>query len=536
MLLDCIRGGISNTHDQPQQILEGDIKNNILIRAFYFLFALLSLSPLVYLKDDIQNKQVMLYTMVFLLGYVGVIGVYCFIIKRVESVLTRRDWMILLCAVVVGGLLLRWGALCFFQTQPVSDFHTPFAFYRHYKAHGPYTELVSWDQRDHFQLYYSRFPAWFPYMRLIMLIYDLFGENLLWMHMFNMLLAGASIIAIYFTIPQKTTALLASILFAINPSLIAYSCVMAPDHITILLFILALLFWTRLEQNRRDWFHNVKWRIYAAATILCCVLINLFKPLSILFAVVYICYESAVHLYPALRARLPAKRLWKEILSMEMAFLLILLCGIAACNAVLKHSVEGMLQTETVDSTGYYILVGYSVNENGEYDTNIGNQMLIDTFEKYENDYTKVFPEIERLAKEQLRRNISLLPDIWGAKHQRVFGNEWLYYEFSNTSADKDYQLSVGKACSIPITTAMLTMMCLLYVLSAIFALMEITRKRVNKQMLLAAIIIFGYILVLLLGGVQSRYKSLVVSLWCMVSAYTLCTLYIRSPKPDPKM
>lgn len=520
-----------DAHDQLQQTLREDVENNFMIRAFYLLFAALSVSSLVYLKNDIQNKQVMLYTMVFFVGYLGAIGVYCFIMRKIEPILKRRDWMILLCAVVAGGILVRLGTLYFLQTQPVSDFETPFRFCQYYQTHGPYTESVPWSQRDFFQLYYTRFPAWFPYMRLIMLIYDLFGENLRWIQMLDMLLAGASIIAIYFTISSKTTALLASALFAFNPSLIVYSCITTPDHITILLFILAVFFWRRLEENRINWLHNKKGRIYALAIILCCMLINLFKPLSILFAVVFICYESVVHLYPALRARLPIKQLWKTVLSGELAFLLILLCGIAATNAALQYSVERMFQTEVVNSTSYYILLGCTVDEDGKYDAynnNVGNKIFSATCEKYENDYTKVFPEIERLAKEQIRKNLPLLPSIWQAKHEIAFSSEYSYFSFSNTSADEAYKSSVQKTCQIPLPTAMLTMMRLLYAFSALFALVEISGKKISKQMLLAAIIIVGYVLVLILGGVQSRYKSLIVPLWCMISAHALCTVCIH--------
>ena len=211
---------------------------------------------------------------------------------------------------------------------------------------------------------------------------------------------------------------------------------------------------------------------------------------------------------------------FRDIISYELSFVGVFLILLVASNTILNYSIEKMMKTEVVESTGLYLLWGYSVNEMGEYDSNVATEVFFDLMEQYENNLPVVMEEIDRLAIQQIKDNFDLLPQIFREKYYLVFAGEYGYFGFSNTSASTEYMQSITKVFQKPITAFLIAAMRILYVLSLIYAVLSMKDKKTNKYMLLLAIAIFGYILVLVIGGVQSRYKSLVVPLWCILSAY----------------
>lgn len=504
-------------------MIPSKIRNNLLVKLFYLLFGISMILALSFILKEVENTQFLFYQFAYVCLYVTFIVACQLAIGRVNPLKRSKKVFTILSIIIFIGILLRLCALCFLQTEPISDFKTPHAFYQYYYDQGPYAEIVPWSERDTFQLYYSRFPAWYLYMRIVMLIYNIFGENLLWIHVLDMLLAAGTIVAIYFLVKKianDSTALLAALLFATNPSLILYSCITTPDHFTILLFVLTFVFWVQAEENRSEWYRKPKTIAYLLATILCCMMVNFFKPLSVFFLIVFVCYEIAVHLYPAVRDRIGMRIAFHDIISYELSFVGAFLILLVASNTILNHSIEKMMKTEVVQSTGLYLLWGYSVNEMGEYDPNVATEVFLDLMEQYDNNLPVVLEEIDGLAIEQIKDNFDLLPKIFREKYYLAFGGEYGYFGFSNTSANTEYMESITKVFQKPITAILIAAMRILYVLSLIYAVLSIKDKKINKYMLLLSITIFGYILVLVLGGVQSRYKSLVVPLWCILSAY----------------
>lgn len=497
-------------------------KNNILIRAFFLLFSAAMIGAFSFIKYELSISDWWYYTKVIFLGYLGFLALFCFTISKIDSYDRKYASWITLSMIIVAGVMLRHTAWYLFQTEPISDFARPHECYSFFNTPGAYSENLPWSQRDGNQIYYAQFPGWFPYMRLVVRIYGLLGQDLLWIEIMNSLLAGATIACIYFAIPRRNVALIASMLFAFNPSLVLYSCVTTPDHITIFLIVLAVFFWRRTEMCRADGLRGRQLILYSMALIFCFVLINWFKPLSILFIIVFICYETAVHLFPALCSRVPLKELWKKALSYELVFIIAACGGIFAGNAMLNHWVESTLNTDVVNSTGLYLLWGFSTDENGNYDSSVATDIYVELCEQYDNNLEKVFSDIDQLAKEQIKDNASILPQILWQKYRYLFGGEYSYFAIANTSSEEGYSQSLFQALQVPVTAAMEAYMRAMYMLSAFYALIAVFRKKVDKQVLLAAIMLFGYILVLTLGGVQPRYKSLVVPLWCIISAYTI--------------
>lgn len=498
----------------------GITKNNLLFRIFYAMFAGAMLLAFYHIKIEFKASEWVYYTVISFLLYLGLILLFYAAISRINFARDKYCGVIILCAVIVLGILLRWTAIHFFQNEQISDFARPIRFYHNGYV---YTEKVPWNQRDGNQIYYAQFPAWFPYLRLVMLIFNLLGENALWLQIMNILLGVASTIIIYFLTTEKKTALMAALLFTLNPSLICYSCISTPDHITILLFLLILLFWSRLEHYRQDHPWNRNTLLFSGALILCCTLVNWFKPLSIFFVVAFICYEVAVYLYPALRKKMQLKKLWHNILCYELAFLSVLLITISAGNVLLTNRVESVIKTDVINSTGMYLFWGYSVDENGNYAPSCATNVLVELQKHYDNDLQKVYADIDYLAKEQIRNNFSLLPKIFYQKYRSAVGCDYDFFAIANSSPDSTYAQSVYNTLMYPIVAATEVHTRTWYLISALYAILAILRKKTDKQTFLASLIIFGYLLVLVLGGTQARYKSLVIPLWCFVSAYAIC-------------
>lgn len=492
--------------------------NNILIRAFFVLFFLMMLCAVAVGLIRLPQDAVF-YEVTFTLLHLAALFFLCCAISRVTLRNQKKLELLTLGCIILAGVILRCVTLHFMQTQPVSDFNKPHEFYRYYQERGSYLEKVPWDQRDKYQLYYSKVPAWFTYMRVVMIIYDLLGERLLWIYILNMILASGTILLIYLILPDKRAALMGAALLAFNPSMIFYSCITTPDHFTAFLLVLTIFFWMRGEKYRMDWPHSKKIIPYAVGAVTCCFLVNWFKPLSVFFIIAFICYESAMHLYPAIREKLPIKELWERVISYEMSFLILLSGGIWVGNAALNAQVESMLKTDVVNIMGDYLIYGANMGEDEKSTMPYDKEQLM---EQYNMDLEKVYSEINKMVPEQMKKYLEHPFSLLGRKFGVAFWHELNFFAIANTSASEEYAESVDELLNTPVTSVMLTHMRLLYFLSALCAAYFVFGRKADKMVLLTAIIIFGYVLVLLFGEVQGRYKSLVVPLWCMISGYTV--------------
>ena len=269
-----------------------EVENNIVIRLFLVLFAALMVAIVAAIHSIYIDKLWFYMTSCF---FIAGIVLFCMLINKIE--MTEKTGRRILLLLVVLGIALRWIMLQIMQTQPVSDLAVPHNFYDYYQQRGPYTEVVPWNQRDSYQLYYSSYWGWYMFMRVVKLVYDLFGRNMLWIQILNMVLAAGSMVLIYALIPSRKLAIIAVMLFAFEPSMIVDSCCLLPAHYAIFFILLAALFWMRAEKYRGEWPHSKKGLVYILCTALACALVNWFKPLSVFFLVVFVCFEVASYIY-----------------------------------------------------------------------------------------------------------------------------------------------------------------------------------------------------------------------------------------------
>lgn len=233
----------------------------------------------------------------------------------------------------------------------------------------------------------------------------------------------------------------------------------------------------------------------------------------------YLCALKLLHIYIYIRGRnggQHSRGSLKQVLSYELVFALLLSGGIFAGNAIIKADVRNLLKTEAIDSTGLYLMWGTAINEEGNYDPNIASDEFFVVNEKYSGDYDLMFQEFMEIGKEWFKQNFS--PDLVWQKIKAGFCSEYGFYGAANTSAVEGYASSVDQVLYTPLLLSMLSYMHILYILSCLYAIFMIVQKRIKKADLLIMIILFGYVCVLMISGIQHRYKSLVIPIWCILA------------------
>ena len=261
------------------------IKKSFLI-IILLMSAFISILPIrVLFKIDKVNS------LIVVLIYVLLIFLLYKIINKINMDKKYRSF-IFVTLIIITGILLRVITNYVMKTEPVSDFATPHIVYN-LKNTGIFDERELSKDNSFYQVYYSMFPSWFPYMQIVSLIYNIFGENVLNIKIINWMLYAFTSIVLYYACKNsfsKKSAILAVLLFAFLPSHIIYSNITTPDHFSIFFITLWLLIWSKQIEYRKKCNYK-KLVIYSILNIACTCAINLFKPLSIFGILVFICAE-----------------------------------------------------------------------------------------------------------------------------------------------------------------------------------------------------------------------------------------------------
>lgn len=492
------------------------VENNLLCNLFYFFViiwcvagAFCSLHTA--FDENLKGTIISVVTILFL------IFVAKFFINKLN---TEKKYVIILSItfIIFLGLFFRILANQVFKTVPVSDFNTPHAVYQK-KDSGIFSKVESTEDQSFYQIYYSTFPAWFPYMKVVSLVYDIFGQNILYIKIMNWLLyiTSAFLIYIIFKDYSKKRGLLAMLLFSVFPSLVVYSNITTPDHITIFLLLFYIWTWEKILKNRKlENRRQIIW--YIILNIISMCLINLFKPLSILGILVFICAEI-ICFFPDVLNKQTRKEYFKKNILYIILFLIISFGALNLENKLLNEAVENTINTKVIDSTGLYMLWGYSINEKGDYDSTPANKVYDNLLKKYNNDVSKAMIETNEFAKIQFKNNIKYLPKIIWQKFRIAYYTEKDIFSWANNSDNQSYSQGLReKYLKIYIAVAN-SYMTIILIMTAVSLLNESRKKEVNNFVVVLALIITGFTCVLVFGGVQPRYKTLILSVFCLLAS-----------------
>jgi 4-amino-4-deoxy-L-arabinose transferase-like glycosyltransferase len=506
-------------------------KNKNLIVHLFLIFSTLificaSISPI---RTLFKNN--FMYTIISLIVFCVLI--YCIwkFLKRAE---VEKKWIeyLIVGILILLGLLLRIGTNNIIKTQPISDFNTPHDVYKqlHSENNDIFAPKSDYQSLSFYQRYYSSYPAWFPYMKVISFIYDTFGENLKYIKLMNWGLYIITSLLLYWIgkkIKSKKAGIIALLLFSCFPSLIVYTNITTPDHFTILLFTCFIATWVKLLEYRKK--KSKKIILWCFLNVLSIIGINLFKPLSILGLLVFICTELLCILFPILRERESRKQYFKQSFAFAVGFIIACYLGISISSHILNVQVEKTIHTEVVDSTPLYLLWAYSLDEKGNYNPDIATQTYTELLIKYNGNQKEVMKELAILAKTQIVKNISKLPKIFYQKFKVVFSSEEDIFSFANYSNNEIYEQKLRKTILKYYIYISNTFMGVLFLLCTFSLIKEIKDKEKNPIIIVITLTIIGYFLILLLGGVQGRYKMLMASLLCILAG----TIFSENRKED---
>lgn len=496
------------------------LNKNIMTQLFFtfscLIFICASFSSLLTL---FRNNAI--YTIVLLIIMSGLIYGIFYFLKKLNM---EKKWVeyLLVGILILIGLLLRVGTNRIIKTQPISDFSTPHDVYKqlHSKNNDIFAIRETYDDLSFYQKYYATYPAWFPYMKVISFIYDTFGVNLRYIKIMNWCLYALTALLIYWIckkIKSKKAGIFGLLLFACYPSLIVYTNITTPDHFSILFFTCFIATWVKMLEYREN--NSRYFYIWSIANIFSIVAINLFKPLSILGLLVFICTELLYFIFPIIKNKVKRKQYIQDALGYVVGFVVICFLGIQTSNQILNSQVEKTIHTEVVNSTPLYLLWAYSVDETGNYNPDVATQTYTELQLKYRFNQKKVMEEISVLAKRQIIENISKMPRIFYQKFKIVFASEEDVFAFANYSDNETYEQSLRDHVQKYYTYFANMFMSILFTICALSLIKEMKNKNKNPMTIVIVLTIIGYILVLLLGGVQGRYKMLISALLCILAS-----------------
>lgn len=471
-------------------------------------------------------------TVIIYLGSFLLIILAAFFLRKLPI---DKKWVeIGLLILIIGlGLGFRIGANHLLKTQPFSDFATPNNVYLAdaNEIFAPHENSID---NSFFQRYYAMYPAWFPYMKITSGIYDMVGFNIEAIKVFNWILSVGTMLLLYWsskTIFGKRTAFLATLFFACFPSLILYSNITTPDHITIFLIALWISTWVLMIKKRKEERKSLYW--ISVVHLLILASINYFKPLSVFGILVFLGTEVLYYGIPILGNKERRKQYFKKSVPYVLG-MIILFFGIGFLfQSGLKKEIKKTTNMEVVDSTGLYLLWAYSLNEEKHYDPNVGTDILSEAMVKYSYDLDQIMADLNEKAKAQFINNLPYLPRILQEKFMILFKDDGDIFGFSNFSNNEAHEALMRDQYYYPFVNVSGAFWGILFLLIVVSLLKEVRKNDKNPFIIVLSLMLIGYFFILLLGGVQSRYKVLDSVPFCILAATCFSGFMEKNKKCD---
>lgn len=407
--------------------------------------------------------------------------------------------------ILIIGIGVRLVYYYFMGTEQTSDFNGPTKFYFHLQQYGPYINyIVNKNQLDNFQIYYSLFPTWGNYMRVIITLYGIFGYSKELVIYINIVLYSLTLILLHFSLKRafnKKISLMVITIFSLYPQLIMWNSIAAPDHFIFLLISILIYLWIKYFEIRKN---NRK-----LATELIIIMsfimsfINLFKPLSILFLLIYISTEILCYIQNY-------KDNYKKNSFYHLVFIIMFFIFTIVNNSVSQKSLANIIKTDIQQGNAFYILWGYSVDKDKNWSDSIGSEIIKENLENV-STLKEGLENLEIVAKKTIKENICLLPKIWCQKAIQLFASEnWAVY-WTNTSNDirkrEWIQLHLENFMK-----SFITIFNSLIMLLMPFALWK--RKKIINMLSVSWI---GYMIFLIVASVQTRYRCIMYIQQCIL-------------------
>lgn len=301
-------------------------------------------------------------------------------------------------------------------------------------------------------------------------------------------------------------------LFSICPSLVVYSNIATPDHMTILLMTIIIYLWSKLLKLNNM---NKRKLLLTLLLIIFMCLINLFKPLSYFMLLVFIGSE----LLNNFRNRKAIQKYFKYNFKYTLFFIFSFIILNLAISNLLNFTIENTMKTKVISDKSSYLIWGYTIDDKGEYNSDfIYQKLYTKLLKKYDNNLDKLYEEMSAIAKQNLKNNINYLPKIWLAKYKLAVGHEGDFFSFANTNNNSNYSKRISYKYNDFLMLGN-SFMSICYLFMGLACLFSVVKQNKQKELSIVLLMIIGYLAILVLGGVQPRYKSLIFPQIFIVSA-----------------
>lgn len=472
----------------------------------YFLFFLIFTAMFLYaVYSCIKTIYNPVYKKEYFFGMIfsGCMLLFFIIATRSSNKLNIRTEILYVLFIMFLCFVLRWMSIMIIKTVQVSDF----AF-----ANQVIEQLQDKGLSNYARSYYAKYPVWFPYMRLINIFYDLFcgrKVNAEAAKYLNAVLNTLTCGGIYYSVRglfSKKVAFIASMLYCCFPSLIVWTNIMSPDHILMTLFCLQIIIWYWMWK-KRDNRKLCIFLIFLHSVI--CVFINWFKPLSILFLLVFIFFLLGTN---KIQER---KKTVNFVITYIISFLICFFAG----TKILNTWVESYIQQDVVDSTWQYIYAGIVMDENGLWNIADANKFISEilssdkSMEQQQNSFKEA-------TLDEIRRNANKLPILFLNKYKNAINSEGSSLYWANTNSEDEYSSKLNDVLGLPYYFVSNGYYLLLLILVVCCCISQFFIK--NENVFLLALIIVGFLCIQVLSVVQGRYKYIIMPYFVIFSAYGL--------------
>lgn len=367
--------------------------------------------------------------------------------------------------------------------------------------------------------FYRAFPNWAIYVKLIHCLNIHFGAVPLTGIMWNVIASTASVVMLYLIVllasKQNVLAILSALLFSINPFYLYYEILLSPDFTFIFLCLGALLiFVSAWRLTKKLWIRVPAAFLFGMTLAFSSFFKSIDKVLIIALVIVLILRWIA-------RGRFTKE--WAKKWVVLAAAFIIGYGGMMSCG---YHYIDNYVGgNSNRDVSPYFINVGLNAEHGGQW-----SQETLDVYLGLIRDYDYDFEIVNEKMNEHLDGVIAEQnrlvrsgeePDLWKDfleyKLRKTWGNnEGIRFIMNTINQDNPLYGMAFYEAYLPVIQAFTVVTGFLMFLGGVGAL--ITRER--KTVMVAALMVFGFALMLLLSEVQPRYKAVVYPFMAVVAAY----------------
>ncbi len=375
--------------------------------------------------------------------------------------------------------------------------------------------------------FYRAFPNWALYVKLIHCLNVHFGAvpltGIMWNVIASCISVGLVYVIVYLGSGRDVLAIISALLFSVNPFYLYYEILLSPDFTFIFLCLSALLILT------------VAWRMTES--------LWLQIPAALIFGAVLALSGFFKSIDKILLIALVIVAFLRWIAKGHMTQKGILRCVSVAAACLIAYG--GMMNygynyidnyvggVSNRDVSPYFLNVGLNSESGGQWCPET-LELYLGLIDEYDYDFAVVNEKMNDHLKETVEEQNRQVrsgedPELWRDFMEHKLRKAWGNNEgmrFIMNTIDEENPLA-GRAfydAYLPVVQAFTVATGFLMFLGGIAALL----RRERGTVMVAALMVFGFALLLMLSEVQPRYKTVVYPFMAVVSAYGIDTaLYL---------